>query len=97
MIRDAAGLALQRRERRRGEVGARLGQFRRKPVLAVELQETHERRERQALDHQRRQHDREGREHDQVALRKAGGKREGGRERHQPAHPAPADEHAVAQ
>ena len=88
-------LPSERRERGLGELGARLGQLRREPVFAVEPEQADERREGQALDDQRRQHHREGGEHDQVALREVGGKREGGRERHQPAHPAPADQHAA--
>jgi hypothetical protein len=76
---------------------ARLGKLRCKTIFAVELQEANERSERQTLDNEGRKHNRKGGEHDQIALREVAGEREGGCQRHQPAHPAPANQYALAQ
>ena len=65
-------------------------------AFAVEPEQAHQRPEGQALDDQRRQHHGEGGEHDEVALREVGRQREGGRERHEAAHAAPADQHRLA-
>ena len=52
--------------------------------------------ERQPLDHQRAEHDGERGQHDQVAIRKAGGQRQRGGERNNAPHAGPRNDQAAA-
>ena len=69
IIGSGAVFAVQRRERDGGQIDARSVELRAEAIVAIELEQPDKRPERQPLNHERRQHDGEGGEHNKVALR----------------------------
>ncbi len=75
----------------RGAIGdaAGLGGLARDRIVLLEFQREDQRPQRQALDHERPQHHRKGRQQDEIAIREISGQREGRRQRNDAAHAAP--------
>ena len=96
VIDDGAGLPFESLQSLRRHCGPRLVDFGAQTVFAFELEKPDQGTEREPLNDQSREHDREGREHDQVSLWKRRRQRERGRQRDQTSHAGPADENALA-
>ena len=65
-------------------------------IIVLQIERSQERLERQSLDHERAEDNRERGQHNEIAIGKSRGKRQGGRDCNNPPHPGPRNNQAAS-